>query len=78
MLSLTFNWLIAVLPFKVDMVALRHMTDSDLKALGIPMVGGLHSRSQIFIHFPITILINLLNLLACHALIGIITAIFHP
>lgn len=27
------------------MAALRHMTDSDLRALGIPMVGALHLRS---------------------------------
>jgi hypothetical protein len=34
--------LIFVLSYKVDMAALRHMTDSDLKALGIPMVSTLH------------------------------------
>jgi hypothetical protein len=27
------------------MAALRHMTESDLKALGIPMVRGLHLMS---------------------------------
>jgi hypothetical protein len=27
---------------QVDMAALRHMTESDLKALGIPMVSALH------------------------------------
>ena len=37
-----FLGLIFVLSYKVDMAALRHMSDGDLKALGIPMVSTLH------------------------------------